>query len=269
LFNCIPVTLLSRRLLLALPLLAVAGVPVFGSTPALALNPQFITPILRNVDNADGLGFPEASANSFGYFFDVTRDNASANALGFLFQDGWNDSAANNTYEVTLWSYLLDPNTFIGTYSELATKQFAPTDPALVLADSAIPPTGFGNYYWLALDSKVDLPNTGLTVDPDGLRGYIVGVTGVFDGSPGSVLAAAGGIPDFSPFLSSYEFEGYNFPGGEDAPVPIFAFSGYEGAGFWNANVSVDVPGPLPILGASSALLWSRRLKRKINSYKL
>jgi len=263
------VTFSSRRLFSALPLLAAAGLSVLGGAPAHALTPSSITPILRSVTDADGLGFSEADANSFGYFFDVTSDKVFANALGFLFQPGWNDVATNNTYEVTLWSYVLDPNTFLGTYSPLATKQFAPTDPNLVLADSAVPPTGFGNFYWLALDSNVDLPNTGPTVDPDQLAGYVVGVTGVFDGSPGSVLAAAGGTPDFSPLLTSYEFEGYNFPGGDDAPVPIFEYLPYTNAGFWNANVSVAVPGPLPILGASSALLWSRRLKRKINSYKL
>jgi hypothetical protein len=258
----------SRRLFSALPLLAVAGLSVLGGAPAHALTPSSITPILRSVTNADGLGFSEADANSFGYFFDVTSDQVFANALGFLFQPGWNDVATNNTYEVTLWSYVLD-STSLGTYSLLATKQFAPTDPNLVLADSAVPPTGFGNFYWLALDSNVDLPNTGPTVDPNQLAGYIVGVTGVFDGSPGSVLAAAGGTPDFSPLLTSYEIEGYNFPGGNGAPVPILAYGPYTNAGFWNANVSVAVPGPLPILGASSALLWSRRLKRKINSYKL
>jgi hypothetical protein len=262
------VTFSSRRLFSALPLLAVAGLSVLGGAPAHALTPSSITPILRSVTDADGLGFSEADANSFGYFFDVTSDQVFANALGFLFQPGWNDVATNNTYEVTLWSYVLD-STSLGTYSLLATKQFAPTDPNLVLADSAVPPTGFGNFYWLALDSNVDLPNTGPTVDPNQNAGYIVGVTGVFDGSPGSVLAAAGGTPDFSPLLTSYEIEGYNFPGDPDAPVPILAYGPYTNAGFWNANVSVAVPGPLPILGASSALLWSRRLKRKINSYKL
>lgn len=261
-------TFSSRRLFSALPLLAVAGLSVLGGAPAHALTPSSITPILRSVTDADGLGFSEADANSFGYFFDVTSDQVFANALGFLFQPGWNDVATNNTYEVTLWSYVLD-STSLGTYSLLATKQFAPTDPNLVLADSAVPPTGFGNFYWLALDSNVDLPNTGPTVDPNQNAGYIVGVTGVFDGSPGSVLAAAGGTPDFSPLLTSYEIEGYNFPGDPDAPVPILAYGPYTNAGFWNANVSVAVPGPLPILGASSALLWSRRLKRKINSYKL
>jgi hypothetical protein len=262
------VTFSSRRLFSALPLLAVAGLSVLGGAPAHALTPSSITPILRSVTDADGLGFSEADANSFGYFFDVTSDQVFANALGFLFQPGWNDVATNNTYEVTLWSYVLD-STSLGTYSLLATKQFAPTDPNLVLADSAVPPTGFGNFYWLALDSNVDLPNTGPTVDPNQNAGYIVGVTGVFDGSPGSVLAAAGGTPDFSPLLTSYEIEGYNFPGDPDAPVPILAYGPYTNAGFWNANVSVAVPGPLPIMGASSALLWSRRLKRKINSYKL
>jgi hypothetical protein len=263
------VTFSSRRLFSALPLLAVAGLSVLGGAPAHALTPSSITPILRSVTDADGLGFSEADANSFGYFFDVTSDQVFANALGFLFQPGWNDVATNNTYEVTLWSYVLDSTSFLGTYTPLATKQFAPTDPNLVLADSAVPPTGFGNFYWLALDSNVDLPNTGPTVDPNQNAGYIVGVTGVFDGSPGSVLAAAGGTPDFSPLLTSYEIEGYNFPGDPDAPVPILAYGPYTNAGFWNANVSVAVPGPLPIMGASSALLWSRRLKRKINSYKL
>jgi len=263
------VTFSSRRLFSALPLLAVAGLSVLGGAPAHALTPSSITPILRSVTNADGLGFSEADANSFGYFFDVTSDKVFANALGFLFQPGWNDVATNNTYEVTLWKYELDSITSLGTYTPLATKQFAPTDPNLVLADSAVPPTGFGNFYWLALDSNVDLPNTGPTVDPNQNAGYIVGVTGVFDGSPGSVLAAAGGTPDFSPLLTSYEIEGYNFPGDPDAPVPILAYGPYTNAGFWNANVSIAVPGPLPILGASSALLWSRRLKRKINSYKL
>lgn len=261
-------TFSSRRLSLALSLLAAAGASLFGATPALALDPKTITPILRSVDNADGLGFDPTQLNSVGFFFDVVSDQVFANALGFSYQPDWYGNASSQTYDVTLWSYVLDPNTFLGTYTPLATKQFSPIDPAVTLADSAVPPTGFGNYYWLALDSKIDLPNTGPSVDPDGLAGYIVGVTGLFDGSPGSVLAAAGGTPDFSPFFTSYEFEGYNFPGGDNSPVPIYEYFPYSGAGFWNANVSVNVPGPLPILGASSALLWSRRLKRKINFHK-
>lgn len=266
--NPLPVAFSSRRFSLALSLLAAAGASIFGSSPALAFDPEMITPILRSVDGADGLGFNVADGNSFGFFFDVTSEQVFADALGFSFQPGWYGNPASLSYDVTLWSYVLDPISFLGTYTPLATKQFSPTDPDVTLLDSALPPTGFGNYYWLVLDSKIDLPNTGPSVDPDDLAGYIVGVTGVFDGSPGSVLAAAGGTPDFSPFFTSYGFEGYNFPGGDDAPVPIYAYSPYSGAGFWNANVSIGVPGPLPIMGAGSAFLWSRRLKRKINSRK-
>jgi hypothetical protein len=266
--NPLPVAFSSRRLSLALSLLAAAGASIFGSSPAFALDPKTITPILRSVDGADALGFNVVDGNSFGFFFDVTGQHVFANALGFGFQPDWYGNPASLSYEVTLWSYVLDPISFFGTYATLASKQFSPTDPEVTLADSALPPTGFGNYYWLALDSKIDLPNTGPSVDPDDLAGYILGVTGVFDESPGSVLVAAGGTPDFSPFFTSYLFEGYNFPGGEDAPVPIYAYAPSSGTGFWNANVSIGVPGPLPIMGVGSAFLWSRRLKRKINSRK-
>jgi len=256
------------RLSWVLPALAAAGLSALGASPAKALNPENVRPIIRNVDGATGAGFTEQDGNSFGFFFDITEDNVFTNALGFLFQDGWFDDVNNNSYDVTLWSYILDPdNDFIGDYSEFATKRFTPGDPNLFLLDSAVPPTGFGNYYWLPLNSLIDLPNTGASVDPDELIGYVLGVSGVFSG-PGSVLVATGGTPNFAPVFSEYLFEGYNFLGGEDAPVPVLAFpfaaSGLPEPGFWNANISIDVPGPLPVLGAGSAFVWSRRLKRKI-----
>jgi hypothetical protein len=251
-----------------LPLLAAAGLSTLAAAPAHALDPQAVKPILRNVDGAFGSNFLESAANSFGFFFDINIDNAFTNALGFLFEDGWN-VAGNNPYEVTLWSYLIDDDTDEAAYTQLATRTFTPGDPNLLLLDSAVPPTGFGNYYWLALDSNVNLQNTGASVDPDELMGYVLGVSGVFNG-PGSVKVASGGTANFAPVISTYLFEGFNAPGSPDEPVPAFAFDfvavDVPGPGFWNANISVDVPGPLPIAGAGSVLLWSRSLKRKIKS---
>lgn len=252
-----------------LPLLAAAGLSTLAAAPAQALDPQAVKPILRNVDGAFGSPFAEQDANSFGFFFDINVDNTFTNALGFLFEDGWN-VAGNNPYEVTLWSYLVtDPMTFDTSYTELATRTFTPGDPNLLLLDSAVPSTGFGNYYWLALDSNVNLQNTGASVDPDELMGYVLGVSGVFNG-PGSVQVASGGTANFAPVVPTYLFEGFNAPGSLDAPVPAFPFdfatAGVPGPGFWNANISVDVPGPLPIAGAGSVLLWSRSLKRKIKA---
>jgi hypothetical protein len=252
-----------------LPLLAAAGLSTLAAAPAQALDPQSVRPILRNVDGAFGSNFTPTDANSFGFFFDININQAFTNALGFLFEDGWNVTG-NNSYEVTLWSYLVtDPITFETSYTELATKTFTPGDPNLLLLDSAVPQTGFGNYYWLALDSTVDLPNTGASVDPDEFMGYVLGVSGVFDGA-GSVKVASGGTANFDPVVPTYLLNGFNAPGFPDAPVPAFEFdfeaAGVPGPGFWNANVSVDVPGPLPIAGAGSVLLWSRSLKRKIKT---
>lgn len=250
-----------------LPLLAGAGLSALDGGPAQALNPQAVRPILRSVNGASGTNFQEAQGNSFGFLFDIDVDRVFANALGFQFQDGWN-VAGNNSYDVTLWFYeVTNTITNEAAYTPLATKKFTPGDPSLLLLDSAVPPTGFGNYYWLSLDSNIDLPNTGVAVDPDELTGYVLGVSGVFDGA-GSVKVASGGTPDFAPGIPTYLFEGFNTPGDPNEPVFPFDFvtSGVPGPGFWNANVSVDVPGPLPVAGAGSALLWARRLKRKIKT---
>lgn len=255
----------ALRSALALPLVAAAGVTAVLASPAQALTPAELHPILRGVSDRVGLSFADDVEYTFGYFFDIDKNNAFANALGFSFQDNWFTSG--NPYQVTLWSYILDPlNGFTGTYTQLATQTFTPGDPNLVLADGNIPPTGAGNYYWLPLANPLPLPNTGLAVDPDGLSGYIVGATGIFGGANGN-KAEVLGTPSFNSSLVAYEFEGYSFTGEEDYPVPIFPFSAnggiYENQGFWNANVSVDVPGPLPLLGVGAAFGWSRRLKRK------
>jgi hypothetical protein len=244
---------------IALLLMAAAAL---SATPAQALDPASVRPILRQVTDRNGLDLLDDSTEyTFGYFFDVNSDNAFANALGFSFQDGW--ATGGNSYQVSLWSYVLDPdNDDIGDYTLLASKDFTPGDPNLQLLDGNIPPTGLGNYYWLGLGSNLPLAKTGLDVDPDELTGYIVGATGIFGGA-GANLPEVAGTPVFQPDLISYEYEGYNISGEESYPVPIFPFPAFKGQGFWNANVSVNVPGPLPLLGVGAAFGWSRRLKAK------
>ncbi|QVL53677.1 MAG: hypothetical protein KFB97_04790 [Cyanobium sp. M30B3] len=98
------------------------------------------------------------------------------------------------------------------------------------------------------------------------MTGYVIGAIGSFNDNPDSTLRGnfieSGADVTFST-LAAYDANGFNIQGFQDFPVPVF--DGGQ-VGYWNANLSIDVPGPLPLLGAGSAFLWSRRLKSKINS---
>jgi len=251
-------------------LVASVGIAVLLAQPALAINPLNVKPILRSVSNPQEItgGLDDNINYSFGYAFDVNQDGWRANALGFGFQNNWLGGSSSSSYQVSLWSVLYeDPEPDSDpTVNLLASSVFDPSQSSLSanLFDSAIGGTSSANqglYYWLEIPSR-NLPKS--SDNPDFY--YLIGVSGRFAGT-GAILPRAFGALDFTPAVSSYIFEGFNDSNTAFYPAPIFAFSdsSYKGQGFWNANVSLDVPGPLPVLGVGAAFGWSRRLKRKLS----
>lgn len=231
------------------------GFTALTANPAKALTSAELFPALTRgpgvISTPDTAGSPNSS---WGYFFDVTGSQRFVNALGFSAQSTWPTSGL--AYTVSLWSYTTDPlnpdpNTAT-VYTQLASLNFDPSDPNLLLS---------GTDYWLPLPGRIDLID-----DSNPNTGYVVGASGKFTSNPGPVgNGIETGIVGTDVFFSNlieYSGEGFNRTGFTDYPIPVFA-SGQPG--YWNANVSVDVPGPLPLLGAASAFAWSRRLKRKIS----
>lgn len=254
-------------------LLASFGITVLLAQPALAINPLNINPILRSVSNPEDIigGLDDNINYSFGYAFDVKQDGWRANALGFGFQNNWLGGASSSSYQVSLWKVLFeDPSpASVPTVDLLASSVFDPSQSSLSdnLFDSAIGGTtgvNQGLYYWLEIPSR-NLPKS--SDNPD--LYYLVGVSGRFTGD-GAIYPRVYGDLDFATVVSSYIFEGFNDSNTTYYPAPIFAFTypGFASQGFWNANVSLDVPGPLPVLGVGAAFGWSRRLKRKLSKRK-
>jgi hypothetical protein len=233
------------------------AVSVFqASQPAHAFSSSSIFPFIESRGPGVGgaLNTQGTNPGSYGYFFDVNGDQRFVNALGFSAQDNWTNT--NLSYTVELWSYLVDPtnpdpNTAT-TYTSLASLIFNPSDPGLLV----------GTDYWKPLPNTINLVNT--SSDPN--IGYVIAAIGNFNDNPDPTLRGnffeSGTDVTFSP-LASYDANGFNIQGFQDFPVPVF--DGGQ-VGYWNANLSIDVPGPLPLLGAGSAFVWSRRLKNKIKS---
>ena len=233
------------------------GVVQFGQ-PALAFSPADITPFIqsRGPGVSGAINSGGTVDGSYGYFFEVAGAHRFVNALGFSAQDNWIDNT-NLTYTVQLWSWLtdpLDPNPNTATtYTSLASLTFNPNDSDLLLA---------GSDFWKPLAARLSLPDT--ASNPN--AGYVITAYGNFSNNADPAFRGnfieSGSDVTFSS-LATYGGNGYNLQTFPDYPVPV-----YDGGqvGYWNANFSVGVPGPLPLLGAGSALLWSRRLKRKVNS---
>jgi hypothetical protein len=264
------------------PLVASFGLALVAA-PAEALEPQFVKPILRSVDNPDQItsGLSEDVTYSFGYAFNVDQDNYFTTALGLGFQNDWLGGANSTPYNVGLWSVLFEHGNDDPTLDLLASVVFDPTNSSLSssLLDSAIGgsnATTRGLNYWLSVP-KVTLAKSSGNND----FYYVVGVSGRFAGD-GAILPSVFGTPSFADDVISYVFEGFNasdessYSGttGFGFPAPIFAFNPdgdedggpFAAQGFWNANVALDVPGPLPLMGVGAAFGWSRRLKRKTSS---
>jgi hypothetical protein len=258
------------------PLVASFGLALVAA-PAEAIAPQFVRPILRSVDNPEQVtsGFDENFIYSFGYAFDVDLDNYFTTALGFGFQDGWLGGVNSTSYTVGLWSVLFENDDDDPILDLLASAVFDPTNASLSssLSDSAIGgsnSTTRGLNYWLSVP-KVTLAKSSGNDD----FYYVVGVSGRFAGD-GAILPSALGTPSFADDVVSYVFEGFNSSDGNVSgfgfPAPLFAAFdpdidlNFAERGFWNANVSLDVPGPLPLMGVGAAFGWSRRLKRKTSS---
>lgn len=263
-------SLSSVRFSVVSPLVASIGCVTLFAQPAFAINPLDVRPILRSVTNPEEIvgGLDENIDYSFGYAFDVNQDGWRANALGFGFQNGWLGGASSSSYQVSLWSVLYeDPDPDSDPILKLvASSVFNPTNANLSSqvfdsADGGTTATNQGLYYWLEIPAK-PLPKS--DDNPDFF--YLLGLSGRFAGD-GAILPRAFGGLEFTPVVSSYIFEGFNDSNTAFYPAPIFAFSdpAFASQGFWNANVSLDVPGPLPVLGVGAAFGWSRRLKRKLS----
>jgi len=233
------------------------AVSVFqASRPAYAFSASSIFPFIESRGPGVGGGLNTIGTNpgSYGYFFNVNGDQRFVNALGFSAQDNWLDT--NLTYTVELWSYLVDPTDpdpdTATTYTSLAALTFNPSDPGLLV----------GTDFWKPLPSTIDLADT--SGDPN--IGYVIAAIGNFNNNPDPTLRGnfieSGADVTFSS-LAVYDENGFNIQGFQDFPVPVF-----DGGqiGYWNSNLSIGVPGPLPLLGAGSAFVWSRRLRSKIKS---
>lgn len=230
-----------------------AGKPVY------AFSPSDVSPFIESRGPGVGGALNTIGTNpgSYGYFFDVTGDQRFVNALGFSAQDNWTNTTI--PYTVQLWSYLVNPSdpnpNTATTYTTIAQLTFNPSDTDLLL---------FGTDYWKPLSAPISLPST--SGDPN--TGYVIAAIGDFNNNPDPALRGnfieSGADVTFSP-LASYDANGYNLQGFQDYPVPVF--DGGQ-VGYWNANFSIydpsDVPSPLPLFGAGSAFMWSRRLKSKI-----
>lgn len=252
----------TLTLLKIAPIAASIGCGMLLAQPAIAIRPLDIRPILRNVTEAQQItnGLDKNVEYSFGYAFDVNEDGWVANALGFGFQNFWLGGSSSTPYLVTLWSVLFnDPDPDADPIvAELARTTFDPTNAALANNLFAGVAPNQGLYYWRAIP-KTSLPNTSNTDSY-----YLVGVSGRFAGE-GAIKPRVAGDPDFPSPVATYVFEGFNDNSGSYFPAPSFPFPPFTEAGFWNANVSLDVPGPLPLMGVGAAFGWSRRLKKKIS----
>lgn len=190
--------------------------------------------------------------SSYGYFFDLS-DNRTINALGFSAQDVWLTNPNPQNYTVQLWSYVTNPITFATTYTSLASYTFNPINP-YILKD---------NFYWQDIP-KITLPGT--SSDPN--TGYVIGAIGNFN-SPNNFIEtddpnSMSSSVAFQAFVSN-DGNGYNVSGFPEYPVPAFD-GGIGTSGYWNANFSTEVPGPLPVFGALAAYQWSRKLRSRAKS---
>lgn len=120
----------------------------------------------------------------------------------------------------------------------------------LLLASTAV--SGLGDSMATSFVWK-DLP-THLALLPDD---YVVAATGDYTG--GDAYAFLGTYAT----LAGITYVENRFASGSDFQFP-YASTDRTNPGWFGANFSTAVPGPLPALGVASALAWSRRLKRRM-----
>lgn len=240
---------------ISLPLFAV-GSTLLLSSPANAFTPSDVKPYITR----GSVGFSQSAqgtpSQSFGFFFESNSSNNFINALGFSAQVPW--LSTNLTYSVQLWEYLTTDPGGPGeatSYTSLAQVSFNPSNPGLLV----------GTDYWKELPSRVTLADT--LSDPN--RGYVISAAGSFANNTDPALKGnliESGVDVVLSPLAIFDGAGFNQIGFAEYPVPVFDPGLIGASGYWNANFSIDVPGPLPMLGVGSAFVWSRRLKRKMNS---
>jgi hypothetical protein len=253
--------LLSRASSLTLPLLIALGAATSTllSSPARALTADQVNPVYlsANDESQSGLDAPVGnSPASFAYYFDTTSDK-HANALGLFTVNDWTPQAGGTSFDVILYQWAYDGTST--TFSELTRTTFNQADTASYVTKS--------NYYWLPIQSE-KLERSDL--DPN--AGYVVTAVGNFSTASG-LPYFYGGSGIFAPGFV-YDGNGLNIDSADNPdyagtfpdPYLVGEVAGQPTFGYFNANVSYVVPGPLPVVGAGVALGWSRRLRRRLSA---
>jgi len=227
--------------------MAVTGLALVGpllpqQAQAMVYNPAFTT------TNVLG-GNYSSNPSSFGFYFDTDRNVGSINGLGFARQtDNWDN---NTAYDVTLWKYN-NGGFALSDYSQIATARFTEENKnSYTLQD---------NFYWLPIAGP-SLSDT-FTNDPGDLEGYVIAAIGNFSGSNGNVKFLEGTASFDSGILNAGN--GSSAQGDPLYPIPFFPTPGVGTNGYFNANFSTAVPGPLPLVGAVVGFSWTRRMRKRI-----
>lgn len=204
---------------------------------------------------------PDPGGFAFGYTFDVFSPQF-VNALGVYHPNETFDSnnqpspwpnyaySANHTislYQFTGTDYAAEAGD--PSFWSLITSAFQPGDSAEPIACSGLVKDLF---CWLPV---------GPTRITAGI--YMVSATGGWDQD---YFADGGNVIDANPETAWIESVFTESP--NTLPTSCYAFpSGGDCANvypLWAANVSTDVPAPLPLVGAAAGFAWTRRLRRRI-----
>ena len=240
---------------------AFTGPAAQADVPALTtadVNPVYLS---ANDEAQSGLTPPASLLpGSFAFYFDTTEDK-TVNALGFFTVSDWITSSGPDSFDVVLYKWMFD-GMVDTTFTPLAMTTFVRSDANSYLTRN--------NYYWLPI-APLTLPRSDLDANTEG---YVVTAIGDF--------SAASGLPYFFGGTGSFA-DGFLFNGNglniDSPPLPdpanlysLFPAPLQQGVdingnpiyGYFSANVSYVVPGPLPLMGAGVAFGWSRRLRRRL-----
>lgn len=245
----------ARRYLLALATgICTAWFGSIAAPPAHAFSAADVDPgYTTQLDELQGFT-PGQNPASYGFFFDTAESGQSISSLGFAIFNDWN---AGN-YDVYLWRYVGDL-TSSSQFTELAKVTFNVANKGSYVSK--------GGYYW------IDIPNVNLGVETlsDDNVGFAVAAVGNFSSATNTVPFLFDGTGSFSP---QFVWDGNGFNGplsslSADMPVPLdyYDVNPLNFYGFFNANFSSEVPGPLPLMGVAAAFGWSRRIRRRIKSF--
>lgn len=193
------------------------------------------------------------SLSSFGFFFD-TVGGKKIDALGFAAQARWSGSSA---YTVSLWSYTNAGN-LPADYTLIAYQTFTPGNPYLFQ----------DGFFWQDINPVYLDDST--NADPNGERGFVIGVDGDFSNSPGNVYFEMNDTPSFNAGITNLGGGLNDITNDPDGFWPIPAYNGGGTVGldaYFNGNFSIaPVPAPLPLLGAAACFSFTRRIRKRIRS---